>query len=178
MPAEYEVEEEEYIVYTGEKSAEAVGFERVSIEVSPEGTQWVKKATMSNCNSPNPEKDCLVWCLEEVPSEKVELKVLKDPSQTSDYKVVKIQKKILTSKGGFSVWREVLCNAAITSDLVRQVRKSLRTYGYYNQNDPSHLAMDGATKDALIAFQKGNQIPFGNLDKETITMLGINFDQY
>ncbi len=84
-----------------------------------------------------------------------------------------ISKRVLVKKGGFTEWRQVVCESNITADLTREVQVALKNKGY----DPGHLSnsIDSSTKAALIKFQKDNGLPIGQLDFETLRALGIDY---
>ena len=57
-----------------------------------------------------------------------------------------------------------------TKNLVEQVQKALNTNGYSIIEDNT---LDEATRNALIDYQKKNDLPVGNLNVETLKHLGI-----
>jgi peptidoglycan hydrolase-like protein with peptidoglycan-binding domain len=83
-----------------------------------------------------------------------------------------VTKRSLSKKGGFTEWREVLCANKVTTSMVQQVQRALRSRGY----DPGPIdnIIGTRTKAALIKFQKDNGLPVGNLDFKTLKMLGID----
>jgi Putative peptidoglycan binding domain len=87
--------------------------------------------------------------------------------------VTSVTKKTLTSKGGFSEWREVVCAANVTSAVIREVQAALRAKGY----DPgaSDNVLGAQTKSALTKFQKDNGLPVGSMDLETLKALGVKY---
>jgi len=87
----------------------------------------------------------------------------------AEYKT--LSKRQLVSQGGFTEWKEVVCDDKITSDLVRQVQSALKSRGY----DPgvADNSMGPKTKEALVKFQKDNGLPVGQLDFDTLKALGI-----
>ena len=84
-----------------------------------------------------------------------------------------ITKTRLVKKGGFTEWREVLCNDAVTQYTVRQIQEALRSRGY----DPGPIddIMGVLTKKALTKYQKDQGLPVGQLDFETLKSLGIRY---
>jgi len=171
-PNQYTDESEEYVVYIGDESQEEVDVETVEIEVKPGGTKWVKKKMDKNCRAPNPD-DCLVWCLEDSPAEIIELKILKDTSQSKNYEIRTISKQSLEQQGGFTEWREVLCERDVTLAVVTRIQSSLRELGYYDGQNARTAIIDAKTKASLTAYQKDHQLPVGNLDLETLDALGL-----
>ena len=169
---QYAEDSEEYIVYTGDESLEDVDFETISIEIKAASTRWVKKKADKNCQSADPD-DCLVWCLEESPAETKEIRVLKDTSQTTNYEIQSIAQYTLDEKGGFTEWREVLCEKDITLTVVKRIQSSLRELGYYDGQNARVANLAPKTKASLTAYQKDHQLPVGNLDFETLDALGV-----
>ena len=84
-----------------------------------------------------------------------------------------ISKRTLVKKGGFTEWREVLCNTEITSFTIRQVQQALKDKGY----DPGPVdgVMGVRTKSALTQYQKDRGLPVGQLDLETLNSLGVQY---
>lgn len=83
-----------------------------------------------------------------------------------------VTKRAVSRKGGFSEWREVVCANKITTSMVQQVQRALKSRGY----DPGPIdnIIGTQTKAALVKFQKANGLPVGNLDMETLKALGVN----
>ncbi len=82
-----------------------------------------------------------------------------------------VTKRQLVKKGGFSEWKEVVCDADVTAQLVRQVQLALRAQGY----DPGPIdnVMGSLTRQALRKFQQEKGLPVGNLNFETLEALGV-----
>ena len=85
-----------------------------------------------------------------------------------------ISKRQLVKQGGFTEWREVVCEKDVTRDLVRKVQQALISRGYDVGSAGADNRMGAATKAALVKFQKDNGLPVGQLDTETMRALGIN----
>ena len=82
-----------------------------------------------------------------------------------------ITKTNLVKAGGFTEWREVVCDADITPDLYRKIQTALNAKGY---NVGTVDGVIGAgTKAQLVKFQKDNGLPIGQLDNETLKALGV-----
>ena len=79
----------------------------------------------------------------------------------------------LVKAGGYSDWREVVCDTDVTTDLVRRVQAALKTRGYDIGPAGTDNIMGADTKAALVKFQKENSLPIGNLDFETLKALGV-----
>jgi outer membrane protein OmpA-like peptidoglycan-associated protein len=84
-----------------------------------------------------------------------------------------ITRRQLVKAGGFTEWKEVVCQADVTPDLYRRIQQALIDRGY----DVGAAGADGkigtATKEALVKFQKDNGLPVGSLDVETLRALGV-----
>ncbi len=75
-----------------------------------------------------------------------------------------ITKKKLLKAGGFSEWKEVVCDADVTTDLIRRVQKALKDRGYDIGPAGTDNIMGADTKAALIKYQKENSLPIGSLE--------------
>jgi len=171
--SEYVNDSIEYIVYTGNIEEEtSVEIEKVSVVLKPAHTKWEKRPGDRNCMSKDPN-DCLVWCLVDVPEEKLEYTTLKDTttSKNFDIKYYTQQKKVKV--GGYTEWKEVLCGNKITSYTIQQIQKALRSRGY--DPGPNSNILGSRTKSALSKFQQDNGLPVGQLDFESLTALGMQF---
>lgn len=173
MPDQTASSTEEYAVYTGNELEEKVDLEVKEIVLQEKTTKWIKKKADRNCISKD-LKDCLVWCLIEVPEVKETLKVLSDTTQSNNYEWKKIEYEVVTQKGGFTEWKTVLCEKNITKIIVGDIQNSLRGKEYYEGKDTQRL--DALTKSALTKFQRDNNLPVGQLDYETLDLLGIVMD--
>lgn len=114
---------------------------------------------------------------EEIPAEikTVEVKRLK-PGVTrfeeTPPQYIPLTKQVLVRPGGFTEWREVVCDEKITNYSVKQIQEALKKAGY--DPGPADGNMGGRTKSALIQFQQDKGLPVGNIDYETLKALGIN----
>ncbi|NJN34540.1 MAG: peptidoglycan-binding protein [Saprospiraceae bacterium] len=84
-----------------------------------------------------------------------------------------ITKRRLVKAGGFSEWREVVCNDKVTGSTVRAIQRALKERGY--DAGPEDDIMGSRTKAALTKFQKDKGLPVGNLDVETMKALGVKY---
>ncbi len=85
---------------------------------------------------------------------------------------VTVTKRSLVRKGGFTSWREVLCNEKLTGYTVRQIQEALRALGYYK--GPVNGTLTTQTQAALAEFQKDRALPAdGKVDFETLRALGV-----
>ena len=172
---QYQVDSIDYILYTGVQEYEEneVQIEDVTVVIRPATTKWVKRQADRNCLSADPN-DCLVWCLVEIPEETMEYTTLVDTSLSKNFEVRQYKTRNMVRKGGFTEWREVLCNYQVTTDVVEQIQNQLLSLGY--DPGPSDTVMGTRIKAALTKYQKSNSLPVGQLDMETMDMLGISFD--
>lgn len=120
--------------------------------------------------------------VEKIPAEytTVTKRMVKTPASTRTVEIPAeystVTKRQLIKPGGFTEWKEVLCNENITPDLIRKIRAELKKRGYV---DPSaditsnRIVFDSKLKGLLTKFQKDNGLPIGNLDLETLTALDI-----
>jgi hypothetical protein len=84
-----------------------------------------------------------------------------------------ITKRNLVKAGGFTEWREVICDTDITADLVRRVQVALMAKGYDLPRYGADNDLGAETKAALVKFQRDNNLPIGQLDLETLKALGV-----
>ncbi len=85
-----------------------------------------------------------------------------------------ITKRVLVKAGGFTEWKEVVCESDITPDLYRKVQEALVAKGYNIGTAGIDGAFGAASKAALVKFQRDNGLPVGQMDIETLKALGIN----
>ncbi len=169
---QYIEKENDYIVYTGNELDEDVDTEVLELEIKPNRTEWVQERVDGNCVSSNPD-DCLVWCLEEVQAEVIELILVNDTSQTNNYEIQRIPILVLNEKRSHTAWREVICDEDITISLITDIQNALRKAGFYSYNNTNTPILDSKTKASLKTFQRENQLPIGYLNLETLNYLGI-----
>lgn len=174
MPPDFEVEEAEpYPVFTGAFLENTEYTEEILIQISSPGTKWVKKKADKNCLSANPE-DCLVWCLVNVPGLTKTITVVTDTSKTEDYEYRNIEKVTKIEGEGGTEWRAVVCENEISSSLIRKIQLELKRRDYYIGELSS--VFDPKTKSALVALQRKENLPIGNLDFDTLDFLGVEID--
>ena len=168
----FELTTKEYAVFTGDETQEKVDIDYRKIIVQQKRNKWVKKKS-PNCRSNN-ENDCLVWCL--VPQlEKIKrLKILTDTTQSKNYELKLIETEIHKEKGGFTEWKEVLCPEYATSEIITAIQNALTKEDFYDGTITG--IMDQNTKSSLVDFQKFNYLPIGNLDLESLEVLGVEYD--
>ena len=158
-----------YYRYTGQQT-DLEGVEETIIMIEGSNKKWVKKKADRNCLSANPE-DCLVWCLVDVPGVYDTIVEVLDTALVKDFIVDSVQVIQTVETGGYTEWKEIVCDSDITEDLYRKVQQGLVDQGY--QIDVSG-EISGLTKTALVQFQKENGLPIGALDFETLEALGVD----
>jgi len=84
-----------------------------------------------------------------------------------------ITKRNLVRPGGFTEWKEVVCNSDITPSLYRQIQQALIAKGYSVGSAGADGAFGAASKAALVKFQRDNGLPVGQMDIETLKALGV-----
>jgi len=180
VPAEYDIVEER-------------------LKVADATTKWVKGKADAQCLSANPD-DCRVLCLVEVPAQykTITKRVVKRPASTkeiiipAEYKVVKknvmaspastrqieipaeykgVEKTVLVKPEGWSNWKEVLCANEVTTTKIKAIQMALASLGYDAGTPDNQLGPK--TRKALLQYQKDNNLPQGNLNKETLKALGV-----
>jgi len=115
----------------------------------------------------------------EVPAEYTTIKkrVLASPARSeevlipAEYKTV--DEKQLVRAGGFTQWVEILCAADTTPGVIRRVQQALKDKGY--QPGPIDGVMGAQTRSALTKYQQSKGLPLGNLNKETLSSLGLGY---
>jgi len=109
----------------------------------------------------------------------VKRQVLASPASTSqvvipaEYKTVSTRR--LVSAGGFTEWREVLCESDANPQTIRKIQLALREKGY----DPGPIdnVLGTQTRDAIKQFQTDNGLAVGvqgtSIPYETLKAMGI-----
>ena len=159
--------EKKYYVFTGDVNAEQVEVEIETIVLKKAGTKWEKRKADKNCLSADPN-DCMVWCLVETPEILKVVPILLDTMQSKNFEYRKIEYKF---KREANEWREVICKKDVTKSLISQIQILLKEKGYY-QGDIT-MKVDKNTISSLEHFQEDFDLPIGNLDYETLDVLGI-----
>ena len=167
--AQYETEIKKEYVFTGDPEMTSVDLEEKTLELKPGKTEWIKKKADKNCLSADPN-DCLVWCLVEIPAEVEKYYLVKDITQTEEYEIKEFEVEKLVRKGGYTEERQVVCDDLVSEKLIAQLHDALIAKGY---RTGSKTKLDARLKSALTQFQKKNKLPIGQLDFETMDVLGI-----
>ena len=159
-------------VYTGDPDDKTVKRKKKKIVIKPSSTKWIKKKVDPNCK-PSDYDDCLVWFLQKIPGETVERVIVKKPSKTDKYVMETFTIHEFSYDNDAFVWREVLCADKVTEDIVIQIKETLYELGFLEEF--SDEKFDKTFSDALHEFQRENDLPFGNLDFETLDALNIDY---
>jgi len=77
------------------------------------------------------------------------------------------------SVGGTTFWNEIVCGSDITPVLVQQIADQLSNHGF--QVNGVYEVLDSDLKQAMIEFQRENELPVGQLDFETLDALGVAY---
>ncbi len=97
-------------------------------------------------------------------------RVIEEPAQ---YQTITTTRKVQNG-GTFTGWTEVdACTAKPERILgkVEKVQQALKNRGYYHGE--IYNVWDQATQNALVQFQKANNLPQGDMDVTTLQFLGI-----
>lgn len=111
--------------------------------------------------------------------DKITKRVLKANADTKvtelpeEYKEV-VERKL--KKKGDLVWRRILCDKHLVSDVVRQIQESLKANGYHP--GPIDNILGPKTKAAIRQFQLENGFLTGPIDLETAVALGVSVPNY
>lgn len=205
VPPVYETVYDTTVVRPAQKKLQVLPavYETVVEEVmiAPATTKWKKGPVDPSCLSPNPE-DCRVLCLVEVPAEykKFERRVLKTPSRTREVNIpaeikvtsrkvmVKpattkevtvpptyktVMKRVVSKEGGYTEWKPILCGPQMTREVIKNIQLSLLDAGY-KPGEPDGI-VGAQTAEALMKYQKDNDLAHGNLYLETVDKLGVDY---
>lgn len=140
--------------------------------VVPAHTRWVEKKD-KNCVSTNPQ-DCIATCLETVPAKyRYVRKRIKVETPTKNSNLKPLPKTDLEDYK--EQWVQVICKNDLSRKRVKQIKQTLIRLGYKIDAKANSSSIDSSTLNALIDFQKSNNLPIGVLDVFTLNMLEINF---
>ena len=174
IPDQYESRPIPIIEYTGEAYNDPnVKAERITIKEAT--SKWVKKKADKNCRSRNPD-DCLVWCLIETKAEYYDYYTVTDTIANKEFNIQTIEQKEITKVGGFTEWKQVVCENQITPQLYRDLQTALIDFDYIPEIERNgNPGFSPTIKAALLKFQKDNSLPQGQLDVDTLVALGVGF---
>lgn len=158
-------------LYTKDTKVDDVQLDTIFFEMQAASTEWIKKVSMNNCQSDDPN-DCLVWCLVEVPAQYEKFVVVKDTSQTKHFKMTEIVNEVEYEAGALK-WVEVICEPKITEKLLKDVQGFLYIENYLTGNITGKMGNE--TKYALKKYQEENNLPIGQLDFKTLDKMGVAY---
>jgi len=75
--------------------------------------------------------------------------------------------------GGYTEWKEVICEAEIDSLLISKLQSALIALGYDEELPEANGKMNHITRNNLVQYQRDHKLPIGQLDLETLDHLGI-----
>lgn len=172
---EYESESLNFYEFTGDLGLENVEIYTSKLIIEPSKTKWIQKVK-PNCNEVKSE-ECKIWYLEKSDEILEEIHGLKDTSQTDNFYLRTVEHEVLVNKGGYSEWREIVCNDDISDELLDEIKDELINLGYSIKSQSSRENISYEFKNVLIDFQRDNHLPIGNFDIETLELLGIEVEQ-
>lgn len=170
IPDQYEEQSVVLPIYTGTDAN--VPLEKHILVEGRKQSTWVKKKADRNCLSSNPD-DCLVWCLEEKVVEEESIMYLSDTVGYKSFILKDFSSKQLLREGGFTEWREVVCENKINKNLVLKVQSRLEENGYSIGVIGPTGDFDFVTRKILSDYQRANGLPVGGLNIETLDALGV-----
>jgi len=145
------------------------------VKIRPASTKWVKKKADKNCLSADPN-DCLVWCLQETPAQYEYPVIVTDSSGIEPLVYVVLPgEDVMVKEGGYTEWREVICEKDISRSLVTKIHSTLFDLQYEVGPMPENGRFNSVLKSALVKFQKENGFPVGQLDMDTLEGLGVEY---
>lgn len=117
----------------------------------------------------------------EIPAEykTITKQVLKTPASSEEIEVAAeygtVTKKELVKEGEYTEWREILCDSKVTNYTISQIQEALISKGYDVGAAGADNVMGSATRNALVKYQRDNNLPVGNLNIETLQSLGVKY---
>ena len=101
---------------------------------------------------------------------------VEDTLQTKDVLEEEIQYLEVVQENEISIWKEVICENLVP-EYIEEIEDALirEEFLFEKKHVFGKNKITEETKDALIAFQKANGLPQGQLDLETLEVLGISF---
>ncbi len=116
----------------------------------------------------------LEWVLQSSILKKEDFKKL-SPYESGKYKYFRDEKNqivyVYSDSNNWGEWKDVICGSGCYAPSYLAIHKSLKQKGYYS--DTLSNILNESTKLALVQFQKDNNLPVGNLDFDTLRMLGV-----
>lgn len=150
--------EKSIAVYIGtDEVAKNDNIELLNIVVGKGSTKWEKKG----------EKYVLV----EEAQKTEQIIAVKDVSLTDEYVMEVFTVLEKNASSGMSEWRQVICEAKLTSKILKAIQTNLRAQSFYNG------AIDGMKSEVLAQslqnFQRQNNLPIGSYNYETMSALSV-----
>jgi hypothetical protein len=166
-----------YYRYTGPGNLLPHGVVETTVDVStgPPEKKWVKKKADKNCLSSNPE-DCLVWCLVEQPQELLKVLEVVDTIAVTSFMADTIYKDIVATKA-YTEKVEVICDDKITPEIAVAIHDAIDGLGVSTTHIKDRSQISEETYSALYTVQDKNGLPRGDLDIETLSFLGIEWNE-
>jgi Putative peptidoglycan binding domain len=155
LPDRYETAYVQFPIYNGTDPDAPVRIE--SLMTAPPQKVWVKNNTGQ-------------ITLKQKPATFKEVRVLADTLFHKDFRMTQFEYKKLVEKAGAIRETEVVCSDARTPNLFLQVSTALKSYGYMNSTTTQ---WDSKFAQAVQQFQIDSSLPVGDLNLETLEMLGI-----
>lgn len=171
MQDKFKWTEHEYYAYTGDQ-VELEGVSKTKKEIIPASTKWEKRKADRNCLSDDPD-DCMVWCLVKVPGVFEDQYTVVDTNLVKDFEIRRTKTKELETAGGFTQWREVICDSDITPAFYMKVQQALIDAGYEVGLHGADGRKSPELKAALVKYQRAKELPVGQMDLETLASLGL-----
>ena len=122
----------------------------------------------------NPEKIDTKTIHERSGNQLFVIEYMTDTSQSDEYYIETGIRKRFLKPGGYTEWREIICEDKITPTITRNLIVAVRNAGYDIPNTITALS-ETRFKAALTKYQKDNGLPVGQLDLETLDALGIEY---
>jgi len=166
-----------YPIYTGDNIEQEYVFSS-KVLIHDGYTEWISRQLTDLC--PEKSKEDNKWChfwyhKETLPVYKT-IYVVEDTNRIKTFNLQKLDITKVVKHGGLSQLKERLSSGCGHSQVtsIITIQKALIKKGYpligHKENQ-----MDLITKNALIEYQKNNNLPVGQLDFETLQSLGLKF---
>lgn len=156
-------------VYLGDPNTEDVEVEKLDVIVHQGRSIWERKE-VDNCVRAR-EDDCLVWCHSTQDIAYESIYILKDPTQSTDYKVVKYAHRYIDQENQWG-WLEVLCADQMDDALYTRVGKALYAKGYLSEGTSFNKE---TLQKAVQKYQIDHLLALGFLTHETLDALDVPY---
>jgi len=77
------------------------------------------------------------------------------------------------STGGTSFWNEIVCGSDVSKRMVQEIADQLSNHGF--QVNGVHEVLTSELKKVMMDFQRANELPMGQLDYDTLDVLGVAY---